>query len=74
MAYLEEKGIATRQGTHAVHTLGYYKATYDLRPEDCFRAYAADRLTVSLPLYHGMTEIEYQYIIDALHAYSTKGH
>ena len=74
MTYLEENGIATRQGTHAVHTLGYYKTTYDLRPEDCFRAYAADRLTVSLPLYHGMTESEFRYIIDAIHTYSTKGY
>lgn len=74
MTYLEENGIATRQGTHAVHTLGYYKTAYNLRPEDCFRAYAADRLTVSLPLYHGMTESEFRYIIDTIHAYSTKGY
>ncbi|NLD97957.1 MAG: DegT/DnrJ/EryC1/StrS family aminotransferase [Synergistaceae bacterium] len=73
MTYLEENGIATRQGTHAVHTLGYYKNTYDLQPEDCFRAYAADRLTVSFPLYHGMTESEFQYIVDTIKAYSTKG-
>ena len=28
MMALEESGIAVRQGTHAVHTLGYYKEKY----------------------------------------------
>jgi dTDP-4-amino-4,6-dideoxygalactose transaminase len=38
MERLQERGIATRPGTHAVHTLGYYRQTFGTRPEDCPRA------------------------------------
>ena len=31
MERLGEKGIAVRQGTHAVHTLGYYQKKYGLK-------------------------------------------
>ena len=42
MMQLEIKGIATRQGTHAPVTLGYYTEKYDLRPEQFPSAYLAD--------------------------------
>ena len=34
MEKLEEMTIATRQGTHAVHTLGYYKNKNNFKDED----------------------------------------
>ena len=64
MKKLEEKTIATRQGTHAVHTLGYYKNKNDFKDEDFLMSYAADRLSIALPLYAGMSEEEFAYIID----------
>lgn len=64
MQYLEEQGIATRQGTHAVHTLGYYAERYKLQPQDFIRSYAADRLSIALPLYADMTHDEFEYVID----------
>lgn len=66
MAYLEERGIATRQGTHAVHTLGYYRKRYNLRETDFLRSYAADRLTLALPLYPSMTMAEFDYVMENL--------
>jgi dTDP-4-amino-4,6-dideoxygalactose transaminase len=63
MEKLEERGIATRQGTHAVHTLGYYKEKNGFRDEDFLMSYAADRLSVALPLYAEMTEEEFGYVI-----------
>ncbi len=63
MEKLEEQGIATRQGTHAVHTLGYYKTKYDLNDEDFLMSYAADRLSIALPLYANMSDEEFDYII-----------
>ena len=63
MHLLEEKGIATRQGTHAVHTLGYYQKKYQLKPEDYLQSYAADRLSITLPLYAQMSHDEFEYII-----------
>lgn len=63
MEKLEEKNIATRQGTHAVHTLGYYKDKNNFKDKDFLMSYAADRLSIALPLYAGMSDEEFNYII-----------
>lgn len=63
MQKLEEKNIATRQGTHAVHTLGYYKDKNNFKEDDFLMSYAADRLSIALPLYADMTEEEFKYVI-----------
>ncbi len=63
MEKLEAKTIATRQGTHAVHTLGYYKNKNNFNDEDYLMSYAADRLSIALPLYAGMSDEEFEYII-----------
>jgi dTDP-4-amino-4,6-dideoxygalactose transaminase len=66
MTKLEEKGISVRQGTHAVHTLGYYKKKYRLQDKDYLNSYLADRLTVTLPLYAQMSDEEFNYVISAI--------
>src|SRR6185312_9344762 len=33
MATLQDKGISTRPGTHAVHMLGYYRDSYGTKPD-----------------------------------------
>jgi perosamine synthetase len=43
MAKLEKDGIFVRQGTHAVHTLSYYKKKYGLNDQDYQMSYTADR-------------------------------
>lgn len=63
MEKLEARGIATRQGTHAVHTLGYYKEKNNFHDEDFLMSYAADRLSIALPLYAQMTDEEFDYVI-----------
>lgn len=63
MEELEERGVSTRQGTHAVHTLEYYKNKYNLKDEDYIMSYAADRLSVALPLYTEMNDREFDYVI-----------
>lgn len=63
---LEEMGIATRQGTHAVHMLGYYKNSFGYLPEDYGNAYACDRLSITLPLYIGITEGDQEYIVSMI--------
>ena len=63
MEKLEEKNIATRQGTHAVHTLGYYKEKNSFNDEDFLSSYAGDRLSIALPLYAGMSNDEFDYVI-----------
>ncbi len=66
MAKLNEKGIANRQGTSAVHRLNYYRRKYGLKDDDCPFSLQADYLTITLPLYPQMTEAEQEYVIDNL--------
>ncbi len=66
MDQLEQNGIATRQGTHALHTLGYYVGKYGFRHEDLPGAYACDRLSIALPLFVTMTEEDQDYVIEML--------
>ncbi len=68
MTRLEAGGISTRQGTHAVTTLGVFRKKYGIRPEDYPGALFGDRLTLALPLYPQMTDEEQARVIDALKA------
>ncbi|GLC82501.1 perosamine synthetase [Lacrimispora brassicae] len=63
---LEDRGIATRQGTHAVHMLGYYKNTYGYAPEDYPNAYACDHLSITLPLYVQMSDEDQETVVDMI--------
>lgn len=63
---LEDAGIATRQGTHAVHLLGYYKKRFGYMPESYVNAYACDHLSITLPLYVGMTEDDMVYVVEMI--------
>lgn len=68
MAALEESGVSVRQGTHAVHTLEYYQRRYGLKDQDLPGAYRADRLSLALPLYCGITPEEQERVIRELKA------
>lgn len=73
MAALEGEGIATRQGTHAVHLLDYYSRTYGYAPMDLPGAFAADRLSLSLPLYASMTDAEQDRVVERLGHHLERG-
>ena len=62
------EGIATRQGTHAVHALGYYRTRYGLHPEDYPCSLRADRQTLTLPLYPSMKPSDQSFVIERLRA------
>lgn len=64
MDELQKNGISTRPATHAVHMLKFYKEKYQLNAEDFPNAYFANDCSISLPLFHGMTEAEQLYVID----------
>ncbi len=66
MFRLAHKGIATRQGTHAVHTLKYYRQKYGINPEDYLQSLAADQLSIALPVYPQMTDSEFNYVMEEL--------
>lgn len=64
MLQLESAGIATRPGTHAVHSLSYYKSKYGLKEWDLPNAYRVMRQSIALPMYPSMTEKEVEYAIE----------
>lgn len=69
MDYLQTKGIATRPGTHAIHTLHYYSKKYDFTETDFPNSFIADRCTITLPLFPALTDQEFDYIIDNIKNY-----
>jgi dTDP-4-amino-4,6-dideoxygalactose transaminase len=66
MLDLERKGIATRQGTHAAALQTYYSQKYGLRPDMFPNAWAAEQLTIALPLYPQLTADEQERVATAL--------
>ena len=64
MDRLQHVGISTRPATHAVHMLTFYREKYGLKPTDFPNAYAANDCSISLPLFHGMTEAEQSFVIE----------
>lgn len=66
MELLQQKGIATRPGTHAVHMLGFYAKTFNIKPSDYPGAYAANEYSMSIPLHNRMVKEDYEYIVKAL--------
>lgn len=66
MGWLQERGVSTRPATHAVHMLTFYREKYQLTPQAFPNAYAANDCSVSLPLFHGLTGQEQEYVIEQL--------
>lgn len=69
MEYLQQNGISTRPGTHAVHNLNFYREKYGIHPYDFLNSYIADKCTVSLPIFSSLTEEEQFYIIEKIKSY-----
>lgn len=63
MDQLQQAGISTRPATHAVHMLSFYRDKYGLAPSDFPNAQAANDCSISLPLFHGITEREQAAVI-----------
>ncbi len=69
MEYLQQNGISTRVGTHAVHTLDYYEKKYNHNPEDYVNSWIADRCTIAFPLFTSLTDEEFNYITKNISKY-----
>ncbi len=66
MNSMEQQGIITRQGTHAPPHLEFFREKYGYRPEDFPNAYMAERLSITLPVFAGMTQDEAEQVVAAL--------
>ncbi len=67
MERLQQAGISTRPGTHAVTELGYYKDTLGLQSGQFAVASRLERQSLALPLHNRMGAEDYAYIVDILH-------
>lgn len=63
MEKLQQQGISTRPGTHAVHMLTFYSQKYDLKPHDYPGAQDANDNSMSIPLHNRMTADDYKYVV-----------
>jgi perosamine synthetase len=66
MERLQQKGISTRPGTHAVHMLKYYKDNFNLKADDFPGARDANNLSMAIPLHNRMNKEDYDYVIQSL--------
>ncbi len=66
MEKLQQKGISTRPGTHAIHMLGYYRERFGLRPDDFPGARDCDRFTMAIPLHNRMSAEDFHYVVATL--------
>lgn len=66
MSSLDDLGISTRPGTHAIHSLGYYQDKLKKTDEDLPGATLCRDTTVAIPLHNRMTENDYARVIDAI--------
>lgn len=64
--FMQNNGIAIRQGTHAVHLQRYYAKKYGLKAEAFPHSLEADYLTLTLPLYDGLKAEDREKIIKKL--------
>ena len=67
MRRLHDLGVATRPGTHAVHTLGYYRNRFGYQPDDLPGARDCERNTMAIPLHNRMLDEDYAYVVGCLH-------
>lgn len=66
MLELQKEGIQTKQGTHAVHRLGYYKNKYGITAEEYPEACYCEDCSITLPIFPGMKKEEQKFIVDRL--------
>ena len=66
MEKLQDMGISTRPGTHAVHMLSIYKDRFGIKQNDYPGARDCDANTMAIPLHNQMVKEDYEYIVYAL--------
>jgi perosamine synthetase len=68
MEILQQNGISTRPGTHAVHMLSFYKNHFNIGELDYPNAYNANQYSMSIPLHNLMVEEDYAYIVNTINS------
>ena len=68
MQRLQDMGVSTRPGTHAVHLLGYYRDRMQSHNLNLPGAVLCNDNTMAIPLHNRMSEEDYEYVVSCLRA------
>jgi perosamine synthetase len=68
--FLETRGISTRPGTHAVHTLGYFQRVFGYTNHDLPGAFECSYNSLAIPLHNCLDVEDIHYICDAIEAWN----
>ena len=68
MELLQQQGISTRPGTHAVHMLNFYKEKYSIKASDYPGAHAANNYSMAIPLHNRMEAEDFGYVVSVIKA------
>jgi perosamine synthetase len=66
MLRLQEVGIATRPGMHAVHMLAFYRDRFGHSDDDLPCARDCAHNTMEIPIHNQMTEDDFVYVVDCI--------
>lgn len=66
MKELFSKGVSCRPGTHAIHTLSFYRDEYGFSEGDFPASRDAQNYSMAIPLHNQMTKEDYQYVVDTI--------
>lgn len=66
MAYLQQRGISTRPGTHAIHMLNFYRNKFGFSADDFPMARDCDRYSMAIPLHNNMQPEDFEYVVHTL--------
>lgn len=66
MEKLQQLGISTRPGTHAVHMLNLYKDRFGFNADDFLGARDCNNHSMAIPLHNRMVEEDYVYVANAM--------
>jgi perosamine synthetase len=66
MKYLQERGISTRPGTHAVHLLTLYRNRFGYAADDFPAANACAKYSMALPLHNRMSADDFAYVVQEI--------
>lgn len=68
MELLQQQGISTRPGTHAIHMLNFYKEKFNIQASDYPGAQAANDYSMSIPLHNRMVAEDFDYVVSVIKA------
>jgi dTDP-4-amino-4,6-dideoxygalactose transaminase len=68
MEELQNRGISTRPGTHAVHMLGYYQRRFGLQADAFPAGRDCDGYTIALPLHNRMSPDDFAHVVASIRA------